>query len=368
MQILGIDSEVLQRFGHLFQPKRPFKLVQIEPSLECNLECVMCPWSKLRPDSAQMSWETFTHIAKYLHLAESVDFTGGGEPTTHPRLPDMVRLAKGAGCEVGFSTNATLLDPALSVALVTLAIDWISFSVDAATAETYQRIRQGAEFEAVLGNIAALRDIKISRGSKLPKMMMVFVMMHENYHELPAYVDMAHQLGVEHIIFKNLDVILKDGDDERRLFNHDGPPLADVEPAVSEAQKRAKKNGIGLRLYALQPRELMICEQDPLHNLFLNWAGLASPCITLSYAEDRVFDSKRHFVPCQRFGNISQEPLGQIWEKAEYREFRHPYERRVRLERQATINAFIGAEEATESITIPPAPTVCRTCYYLYGI
>ena len=112
----------------------------------------------------------------------------------------------------------------------------------------------------------------------------------------------------------------------------------------------------------------MMCEQDPLHNIFLNWAGYVSPCITLSYAENRVFDGKRHFVPCQRFGNISEEPLEQIWDKAEYQEFRHPYERRVRLERQATINAFIGAEEAGESVNVPPAPTVCRTCYYLYGI
>jgi len=328
----------------------------------------MCPWSELRPDSAQMPWETFTHIAQYLHLAESVDFTGGGEPTTHPRLPDMVRLAKEAGCEVGFSTNATLLDRTLSETLVTLAMNWISFSVDAATAETYERIRQGAEFKPMIGNIEALRDIKVSRGSKSPKMMMLFVMMRENYHELPAFVDLAHQLGIEQIIFKNLDVILKEGDDERRLFNHNSPPLADVRPVVTEAQKRAKEYGIGLRLYALQPRELMICEQDPLHNLFLNWEGLASPCITLSYAENRVFDGKRHFVPCQRFGNISEEPLEQIWDKDKYREFRRPYERRVRLERQATINALIGAEEAAESLNVPPAPTVCRTCYYLYGV
>lgn len=86
--------------------------------------------------------------------------------------------------------------------------------------------------------------------------------------ELPIYADLAQGLGVEQIIFKNLDVILKDGDDERRLFSHDGPPLADVEPVIAEAQKRAKKAGINVRLYALQPQELTICEHDPLHNLF----------------------------------------------------------------------------------------------------
>lgn len=358
---------MLNKFSHLFQAKRPYKLLQVEPSLECNLECVMCPWLELRPDVAQMSWDTFTHIAQYFHLAEGVDFTGGGEPTTHPRLPDMVRMAKEAGCEVGCSTNGILLDPGLSRTLVSLAMDWISFSVDAATAETYERIREGAEFETLTRNMGALRQAKAARRSKAPKMMLVFVMMRENYHELPIYVDLAAELGVEQIIFKNLDVILKDGDDERRLFSHDGPPLVEVEPVIAEAQKRAKKQGIGLRRYAMQPQELMICEHDPLHNLFFNWAGYVSPCITLSYAEDRVFDGKRHFVPCQRFGNINDEPLEQIWDKSAYQEFRRPYGIRVGLERQATINALIGSEEA-ESPDVPPAPAACRTCYYLYGI
>jgi MoaA/NifB/PqqE/SkfB family radical SAM enzyme len=359
---------MLEKLGNLLQSnRRPYQLFQVEPSLECNLECVMCPWSELRPDAAQMSWDTFNHIAQYLHLAEGVDFTGGGEPTSHPRLADMVRVAKEAGCEVGFSTNATLLDRSLSGILVSLGMDWISFSVDAANAETYERIRQGAEFGTVMSNIEALRNIKTSRRSKAPKMMMVFVMMHDNYHELPIYVDLAHELGVEQIIFKNLDVILKEGDDARRLFSHEGPPLANVQPVIAEAQKRAKKLGVGLRLYAMQPQERMICEHDPLHNLFFNWAGYVSPCITLSYAEDRVFDGQRHFVPCQRFGNITEEALEQIWDKIAYQGFRRPYEIRVRLERQATINVLMGSEEI-ETPEVPSAPAVCRTCYYLYGI
>jgi MoaA/NifB/PqqE/SkfB family radical SAM enzyme len=314
-----------------------------------------------------MAWETFSQIARYFHLADGVDFTGGGEPTTNRHLLDMVRVAKDAGCEAGFSTNGTLLDHGLSRALVTTGLDWISFSIDAATAKTYERIRQGAEFVTLMRNITALRDIKTSLKSKTPKMMMVFVMMHENYRELPSYVDLAHELGVEQIIFKNLDVILKAGDDERRLFNHDSPPLADVEPVIAETQKRAHRQGISLRLYALQPQELIICEHDPLHNLFFNWAGHVAPCITLSYAENRVFDGKRHFVPCQHFGNISQESLERIWCKVAYQEFRRPYELRVRLERQATINALIGTKEI-EPANLPLAPAVCRTCYYLYGV
>jgi MoaA/NifB/PqqE/SkfB family radical SAM enzyme len=361
---------MFSKLGNLFQlkPRKPYKLLQVESSLECNLECVMCPWTELRPEAARMSWDTFTRIAEYFPLAQGVDLSGGGEPTTHLRLADMVRVAKEAGCEVGFSTNGTLLDPGLAETLVSLGQDWICFSVDAATAETYERIRQGAEFEAVMRNIEALRDIKIARHSKVPKMMLLFVMMRENFQEMPACVELAYELGVEQIIFKNLDVILKDGDDKRRLFSHEGRSLADVEPVMAEAEQRARKLGIGLRFYALHPQELTICEQDPLHNLFFNWAGYVSPCITLAYAEDRVFDGEQHFVPCQCFGDINHEPLEQIWNKRAYQEFRQPYETRLRLERQATINALMGNVESDSSPEIPLAPAACRTCYYLYGV
>jgi MoaA/NifB/PqqE/SkfB family radical SAM enzyme len=198
--------------------------------------------------------------------------------------------------------------------------------------------------------------------------MAVFVMMRENYEELPAYIDLAHQLGIGQVIAKHLDVILKQEDDTRRLFSHDGQPhQVNLEPVLAEARQRAAKLGVGLRLYAVQPQELAMCEQNPLRNLFFSWAGYVSPCITLSYAENRVFNGQQQVVPCQRFGNIKDEPLEQIWQKVAYQAFRRPFEARVRLERQATINALIGNGEEQPGEK-PKAPDGCQSCYYLYGI
>jgi MoaA/NifB/PqqE/SkfB family radical SAM enzyme len=360
---------MLRKLGSIFQSEaqKPYSLFQIEAALECNLECVMCPWRELHPEEALMSPATFAKIAPYLPLTATVDFTGGGEPTTNPRLPEMVRQAKEAGCEVGFSSNGTLLDRSLAETLVSLKQDWISFSVDGATAETYENIRQGAQFDTVAENIHRLHQTKAACGSQIPKMMMVFVMMRENFHELPLYVDLAHQLGVEQIIFKNLDVILKDEDDRRRVFGHNGPQVSELNALISEAQHRAQQHHINIRLYSLQPQELPICEHDPLHNLFFNWQGYVSPCITLSYAEQRMFNGHQYYVPCQRYGNINAETLEEIWTKAPYRQFRQPYEHRVRQDREQTINLIVGNEDSSIP-EMPPAPEGCRTCYYLYGV
>lgn len=330
----------------------------------------MCPWTDLRATAGSMPIQTFARIQPHLSQAESVDLTGGGEPLKNPFLTDMILAAKQSGCEVGFSTNGVLLNSNLAERLVTIGLDWISFSVDAARPDTYDRIRQGARFDAVMENIAAVRDAKRRMHSVKPRMMMVFVMMtgqHENYHELVEYIDLAHTLGVETIIAKNLDVILKDGDDERRLFTHNGHPQSEVESVLNQAEKRAGELGITLRKYNLSPQEQVICEHDPIHNLYVNWEGYISPCISLSYAENRVFNSERVQVPCQRFGNILDNSLDEIWEKPAYREFRQAYESRLLARQRQIITASLSGS-ATGTGGLPPAPEGCQTCYYLYGI
>ena len=350
-------------------PHRPFQMLQIETSLHCNLECVMCPWIDIHADYKLLTPETFAYIQPYLSMAKEVDLTGGGEPLANPYILEIVRATKEAGCEVGFSTNGTLLTQDVAANLVQMGLDWISFSFDAATKETYHKIRQGSNYGTVIRNIEGLRNHKIQTGSSVPKMMMVFVMMtgaQENYYELPEYIDLAHDLGVEQVVAKNLDVITKDGDYERGLFTHDGTHRPDVETIREQAKKRAVELGVGLRLYELQPRQQVICEQHPVHNLYINWAGDVSPCITLSYAENRVFNGERVHVPCQIYGNVKTESLQEIWDNPAYAAFRNIYANRLRREQESLMQVLLGGDD--EKNTLPPAPEGCQTCYYLYGI
>lgn len=350
--------------------KRPYKLFQIESSLKCGLSCVMCPWSGLRASAGVMAWATFERIADNFHLTESVDLTGGGEPLTNPAIPDMVWKAKGAGCEVGFSTNGVHLTPDLAEKLVCLELDWISFSVDAADAEAYNRIRQGADFNIVIENIKRLGEIKRRLGTQMPRMMMVFVMMageYENYQQLPAFIELCSQLGIEYVVAKNLDVIVKEGDDERRLFSHDGPPAQQVQAVMETARQRAKALGVGLRFYELQPVEQAICEHNPVQVLFFNWDGKVSPCITLSYAGQRYFNGAQVEAPCLHFGNIREQELAEIWNQPDYCSFRQLFTARIRWEQRSVLDMMLDGN-LTEFSELTPAPPSCQTCYYLYGV
>jgi len=335
----------------------------------------MCPWTELRrTQGGSMSAETFEQIRPYLQQAEAVDLTGGGEPLMNPRLLDMVRAVKEAGCRVGFSTNGKRLVPELAQKLLDLELDWLSFSVDAASKGLYERIRQGASFDTIVANISYLRDLKIKRASEHPKMMMVFVMMNtagqdgiSNVEDLPDFVELAHRLGVEQVIAKNLDVIMKEKDDQRRVFKHEGDAAPEVEKVLAEAQRRAARLGVSLRSYQLHPQEQTICEHDPLKSLFINWRGDISPCITLSYSEERFFNGQRVFSECQRFGNIQDQSLEEIWNNPAYRHFRAAFENRIQAERGYLVDALLGVRDDQES-ALPQAPESCQTCYYLYGI
>ncbi len=92
--------------------ERRWRLWQIETSIACNLNCIMCSWKNKRSQqikSGDMSDEIWEVLRPYLPETRSVDFTGGGEPLLHPRLAKWIREAKEAGCKTGFLTNGLIL-------------------------------------------------------------------------------------------------------------------------------------------------------------------------------------------------------------------------------------------------------------------
>ncbi len=360
-------STMLRQLRSFDRPEtRPFKLYQIEPTMRCNLNCIMCPWPEFRGTRADMSWDTFSRIARYFSLTEGIDFTGGGEPLLHPKLLSMIESGKAAGCSVGFNTNGVLLNNELAGELVALNLDWIAYSVDAATPRTYEAIRHGAKFTQVLNNISAMKAAKEARGGNLPLTIMVFVMMRDNIHELPAYIDLSYRTGIDHVIAKNLDVVLKEEDESRRIFtSEDAAPPVEATRAIAEAQARAIRHGLVMRAYRLQPEELAICDQDPVHTLFVNWEGWLSPCITLAYARKRIFRGRPTELPIYRFGNVNDEELPDIWNKAPYREFREIFEARCNEVHAAKLKANLTSLKPS---SLPPAPAVCQACHYLYNL
>ena len=195
---------------------------------------------------------------------------------------------------------------------------------------------------------------------------MVFVMMRDNVGELPAFIDLSFQMGIDRVIAKNLDVILKEEHESRRIFtSNNAPPPVEATRAIAEAQARATRHGLVMRVYSLQPEELVICDQDPVHTLFVNWKGWVLPYTTFAYAKKRIFCGRPTELPVYRFGNVNEEELPDIWGKAAYREFRRVFEARCNYVHMAKLKVNV---ESPKPSVLPPAPAVCQACHYLYNL
>ena len=71
---------------------------------------------------------------------KALQFTGGGEPTTHPDHVEIFTRALDMGFDVGLVTNGVIQRPGIMKEM--LRMSWVRFSVDAGTMETYSSLRK----------------------------------------------------------------------------------------------------------------------------------------------------------------------------------------------------------------------------------
>ena len=144
-------------------------MVLVEVTNECMFDCIMCPHSQLKDKTGYMPFGLFKKIinecSRHYSLADLV-FSGMGEPLLHPQLLEMSRFAKSKGIpKVRLITNAILLTRQKTVEILEdSGFDEISLSLDAATEETYQKIKKSLNFQIVQENIAYFLNQKKKRG------------------------------------------------------------------------------------------------------------------------------------------------------------------------------------------------------------
>ena len=154
----------------VLRPSYPPIRLWIEPTNRCNLRCVMCPNSSDKIKTRGfMDMDLYEKIINQVRgIVYDANLHHTGESLLHPELPRMVRIAKEAGIYTRLHTNATLLDEEKSRALIEAGLDLISFSFDGYDAETYEKIRRGADFEKTLANIKRFLKIKQDGGYETP--------------------------------------------------------------------------------------------------------------------------------------------------------------------------------------------------------
>jgi wyosine [tRNA(Phe)-imidazoG37] synthetase (radical SAM superfamily) len=138
----------------------------------CTFDCVYCAWGGLPRSTAGASWPAPREIAAALAEAlarvgplDSITLSGHGEPTLHPRFPEVVaavlELARAVrpGVAVRILTNAShAMRPEIRAALDRLDERIVKLDADA---ERVERPGRRQPLGALLAGLALLRDVTL---------------------------------------------------------------------------------------------------------------------------------------------------------------------------------------------------------------
>src|SRR6202045_538209 len=214
----------------------------LETTNRCNLLCTTCPrtYEELEPP-ADMSWELFTSIVDQVPNLSRAVLHGVGEPMLVKHLPRMVRYLKDRGTYVLFNTNGTVLNEKNGRALIAAELDELRVSFDAATAESYRAVRGKNYFNRILKNVRAFRELQEREGHTKPRVSAWLTGLRETIGELPAFVQVAADIGVKEVylqrlVFFNDNAIGKARPDQALYEQLSGDEAVHIERAAAVAK------------------------------------------------------------------------------------------------------------------------------------
>ena len=233
------------------------RIMQLDITSCCNMypPCVMC-WrarNSMPMDGTHINTHIINKIKPWLKYLDVLALHSGGEPFTYPHLFELIGECK-EGTAVIFKSNGVLLNPTNIENVVKYKVASISISLDAATPETYRKIRSNDFFDKILLNIKNLNEYKRSKQVNYPEIMINMTLMRQNIEELPQFIELAGNIGVKEVQLKRLNedrkYVLKRDDFE---FNYEQQHLHRFKELndliMEEAYEKAQELGIGIHFW-----------------------------------------------------------------------------------------------------------------------
>lgn len=301
---------------------RPW-MMQVEVTNRCNINCTICSRSVEKLQQGDMDPALLDAVVDATSRCQEVALFGYGEPLISKRFYTLLERLRCA--RIGFFTNGLLLGRELFDRITGMAVrplSYIVFSIDGATARTYNAIRKGSDFDRVwknLGEVAA----GCAAMARPPALNIEFVAMQSTVTELADLVKMAADAGVTAIKVSHLVVWSEHLRGESLLYDP-GLCRKSFEAAATAAEGRNIRLDLPKVPGAAAPAPagpLPVCRY-PWHYAMISYEGTVRACC---------------FAPEFAMGSIAGASFDSIW--------RNPAYRRLR----ARLNT-------------PGEPLVCRRC------
>lgn len=187
------------------------QMVQLNHDPSCNLACPSCRTEVITAKADEQ--DVYSEAARrvVLPLLRKVNglsyISGGGEAfaSKHYRsILAALNRAEYPGLYLHVITNGQLLTAERwgQFPHLTEMIDLLSVSVDAARAETYERLRPPGKWPTLMKNLELMAEMR--RAGTLRRLQINFVVQAANYREIHEFVELGHRLGVDRMWFQRL--------------------------------------------------------------------------------------------------------------------------------------------------------------------
>lgn len=194
----------------------------LDPVAECNLNCYFCITQRYLRTHREEVGEMRTLPTEY--ILKLVDFlakwgirglciSGGGEPTLHKDLPEVILHAKDR-IDVAVVTNATLITDKLAEAL--MECRWVALSIDAVDWDTYNTIKGKPYFDKAVAGISKLAQLREQTNSKVD-LCYKFLVLPENQRQIFEACKLAKELGVQDFHARPVDFERDDIEGHKQL-------------------------------------------------------------------------------------------------------------------------------------------------------
>jgi radical SAM protein with 4Fe4S-binding SPASM domain len=269
--------------------------IAFEPTSYCNLKCKECPTGKqqLTRKTGNMDFDTLKTVIDQLYpYLFFTNFSFQGEPFMNPLLPDLIRYAAKKKIYTSTSTNGHFLNSINSELIIRSGLDRIIISIDGTDQETYSAYRTGGDLQTVIKGIKNLVEEKKTLNSDKPYIILQFLVMKTNEHQISQIKKLAKELGADKLQLKsaqfcdlsNIDILLPEKSRYARYYK-------------TRDSKLMIKKALSNKCYKMW------------HSAVVTWDGEVVPC---------CFDKNAE----HRFGNINTETVKNIWKNKLYNEFR----------------------------------------------
>ncbi len=210
--LADVDAEMIRRYGQRYveyrkqyiaagefryEPEFPLYLM-LEQTYRCNLRCPSCIQGlteykhNFNNGVSIMPRSLFEQIVLEgeQHGCPSIAFHVNDEPLLVKDLNERIAFARDHGfMDLIMTTNGNLLNSKVMKSLIEAGITRILFSLDAATSETYKKVRPGGDFSTVINNLEALLSYKKEKGLVIPAVRVSFVTSNLNAHEQKPFIE-----------------------------------------------------------------------------------------------------------------------------------------------------------------------------------